>query len=84
MQGLRVGHYTNAAGGTGASVFLFEQPAVGAYWLCGSSPATHELQTLALDAYVTHLNGLALLGGSAYGLGAVAGVMRWLQEQGMV
>ncbi len=81
MQGLRIGHYTNQAQGTGASVFLFEQPAVGAYWLCGSSPATAELDTLALDAHVTHINGLMLTGGSAFGLAASAGMMRWLNEQ---
>jgi L-aminopeptidase/D-esterase-like protein len=82
MLGLRVGHYTNENQGTGASVFLFEKPALAAYWLCGSSPASHELGALELDANVTHINGLALLGGSAFGLSAVSGVMRWLQEQG--
>lgn len=82
MHSLRVGHFTNEAQGTGATVFLFEQPAVGAYWLCGSSPASCELDTLALGAFVTHINGLVLTGGSAFGLGATTGVMRWLSEQG--
>jgi L-aminopeptidase/D-esterase-like protein len=82
MQGLKIGHYTNKRQGTGASVFLFEQPALAAYCLCGSSPASHELGALELDANVTHINGLALLGGSAFGLSAVSGVMRWLHEQG--
>jgi L-aminopeptidase/D-esterase-like protein len=82
MQGLRIGHYTQEIHGTGVSVFLFDRPAVAAYHLCASSPATHELGTLELDANVTHINGLALMGGSAFGLTAVEGVMRWLQEQG--
>ena len=81
MKGLRIGHYTQEDNGTGASVFLFDKPAVGAYCLCGSSPATHELETLDLDTNVTHVDGLALLGGSAFGLASVIGVMRWFQEQ---
>jgi L-aminopeptidase/D-esterase-like protein len=81
MKGLQVGHFTQEAHGTGASVFIFDQPAVGAYCLCGSSPASHELGTLELEANVTHVNGLALLGGSAFGLPAVNGMMHWLMEQ---
>jgi L-aminopeptidase/D-esterase-like protein len=81
MQGLRIGHFTQTSKGTGASVFLFDTPAIGAYYLCGSSPASHELGPLELAANVTHLNGLGLLGGSAFGLNAVAGMMRWLNEE---
>jgi L-aminopeptidase/D-esterase-like protein len=81
MRGLRVGHYTDTVNGTGLSVFLFNPEAVGTYHLCGASPASHELGTLELDANVTHLDGLAFLGGSAFGLGAVSGVMRWFAEQ---
>jgi len=82
MQFLKVGHDTQAEKGTGVSVFLFDKPAVGAYLLCGSSPASHELTTLELDANVSHVDGLAFLGGSAFGLSAVDGVMRWFKEQG--
>ena len=81
MQGLRIGHFTQTEHGTGASVFLFDKPALGAYYLCGSSPASHEIACLDLAANVTHLNGLGLFGGSAFGLNAVAGMMRWLNEQ---
>jgi L-aminopeptidase/D-esterase-like protein len=80
MKGLKIGHFTQAAHGTGASVFLFDTPAIGTYYQCGSSPATHELGPLELGANVTHLNGLALFGGSAFGLTAVSGVMRWLND----
>jgi L-aminopeptidase/D-esterase-like protein len=82
MKGLRVGHDTNAAHGTGVTAFLFDQPAVGAYCVCGSSPATQELPVLDLDTHVTHVDGLLFAGGSALGLSAVAGVQRWLVEQG--
>lgn len=81
MQYLRVGHVTQQEAGTGASVFLFDRPAVGSYLLCGSAPATHELHALEVDATVPHIDGLALLGGSAFGLNAVAGVMQWCNER---
>jgi L-aminopeptidase/D-esterase-like protein len=82
MQSLKIGHSTNTELGTGLTVFLFEQPAVAAYHLCGSSPATRELHTLELDANPTHIDGLVFSGGSALGLGATDGVMRFLLEQG--
>lgn len=80
MHGLKVGHYTNSKQGTGASVFLFDKPAIGAFHLAGSSPATFDLSVLDLAANVTHVDGLALLGGSASGLPAVAGAQQWLSE----
>lgn len=82
MQFLKIGHYTQEQHGTGVTVFLFDKPARGAYLLCGSSPASHELTTLELDANISHVDGLIFLGGSAFGLSAVDGVMRWFKEQG--
>jgi L-aminopeptidase/D-esterase-like protein len=82
MQNLRVGHYSNHEYGTGVSVFLFDKPAKAAYHLCGSAPASHELHVLELENSVTHIDGLALTGGSAYGLSSIEGVMRWLREKG--
>lgn len=81
MQYLKIGHYTEEEHGTGITVFLFDQGALGAYTLCGSAPATHELHTLELDAIVPKVNGLLFSGGSAFGLSAIEGVMRWLKEQ---
>jgi L-aminopeptidase/D-esterase-like protein len=80
MQGLRVGHSTREQEGTGVTAFVFATPAVGAYHLCGSSPAAHELNTMDLDVHVSHINGLVFAGGSAYGLNVAAGAMRWFQE----
>ncbi len=82
MQYLKIGHATNEAHATGVSVFLFDRPAPTAYSLCGASPASHELHVLELDANVPFIDGLAFTGGSAFGLNAVAGVLRWFQEQG--
>ena len=83
MKGLKIGHSTNHVHGTGITVFLFEQAAVGAYWICGSAPATHELVVLDPDNSVPKLYGLVLTGGSAYGLYAAKGVMQYLTERGI-
>lgn len=82
MKSLKIGHVTHSEHGTGLSVFLFNPPAVGAYHICGSSPATRELHTLEPDSNVEEINGLVFTGGSAFGLGAVDGVMHFLNEQG--
>jgi len=81
MKGVRIGHSTQEEHGTGLSVFIFDQSAIGSYCLCGSSPASHELGVLDLEANVTHIDGLLLSGGSAFGLAAVNGMMRWFREQ---
>jgi L-aminopeptidase/D-esterase-like protein len=82
MQNLRVGHCSKHEHGTGISAFLFDKPAQGAYQLCGSSPASHELHVLDMENSVTHVDGLVFTGGSAFGLSVIEGVMRWFQEQG--
>lgn len=81
METYKAGHYTNRQAGTGVSVFLFEHGAVGAYWICGSAPATHELAVLDPDNSVPQLYGLVLSGGSAYGLHSALGVMNYLGER---
>lgn len=83
MDGLKVGHTTNTVNGTGVTVFLFEQPAVGAYFLAGSGPASHELAPLDPETSVQNLHGLVLSGGSAFGLNTASGAMRFLAEQGI-
>lgn len=80
MENLKVGHFSHHENGTGISVFLFEQPATGAYVLSGSGPASHELAPLDPETSVPHLHALVLSGGSAYGLFAAHGVMRYLTE----
>jgi L-aminopeptidase/D-esterase-like protein len=83
MEGLKVGHYTNTDVGTGITVFLMEKSAVGAYWICGAAPASHELAVLDPDNSVPKLHGLVFTGGSAYGLYAAQGVMTYLAELGI-
>lgn len=83
MDGLKIGHFTHEENGTGLSVFLFTQPAVGAYLLCGAGPASLELAPLEPENSVANLHGLVLTGGSAFGLYAAQGVMRYLAERGI-
>ncbi len=83
MKGLKVGHHTQVEHKTGVTVFLFDRPAVGAYTLCGAAPASHEWGVLESEASVDVLHGLVLSGGSAYGLFATQGVMRFLREAGI-
>lgn len=83
MQGLKIGHFTDKNKHTGVSVFLFDKPATGAYLLCGSGPATLELAALEPDMSVSNIHGLLLTGGSAYGIYAAQGVMRYLTEKNM-
>lgn len=81
MDGLKVGHFTDNEKGTGVSVFLFDPEAVGSYVLCGGSPASHELAPLDPEASVSVIHGLLFAGGSAFGLHAAKGVMRFLIEK---
>src|SRR5689334_10465496 len=81
MQNLRVGHYTHFDHATGVSVFVFDHPAPTVYHLCGSAPATRDIHTVEFEANITHIDGLVLLGGSALGLGAADGVVKWLREK---
>lgn len=83
MRNLKIGHYSNLEDGTGLSVFLFESSAIGGYWVCGSAPASHELSALNPDNSVPACHGLVLTGGSAFGLYAASGVMRYLHEKGI-
>lgn len=77
---LKIGHTTLEEKGTGLTVFLFEQLTPCAWWLCGSSPATRDVNVLDADVSIGQANALLFSGGSAYGLGAANGVMQWLLE----
>lgn len=83
VSGLRVGHYTDAAGVTGCTVVLCPQGAVGGVSLRGSAPGTRETDLLRPGTLVQQVHAVLLSGGSAFGLDAAAGVMRYLEEQGI-
>ncbi len=83
VTGIRVGHYTDREGITGCTVVLCEGGAVGGVDVRGSAPGTRETDLLRPMNLVQEVHAVLLTGGSAYGLDAAAGVMRWLEERGV-
>lgn len=83
--GVAVGHATDAEGATGLTVLrpiAAHTPMRGAAAVVGRATATREVHTLAADHLAARVDAILLTGGSAYGLDAAAGVMRWLEEHG--
>ncbi len=83
IPGIRVGHDTNLEAGTGCTVILCDTPAVGGVDVRGGAPATRGTDLLRPMHLVEEVNAVLLTGGSAYGLDAASGVMRYLEEQGV-
>lgn len=81
--GLKVGHYTDLEAATGCTVVLCPSGTVAGVDVRGAAPGTRETDLLDPVNTVQAINALVLTGGSAYGLDAAGGVMRWLEEQGM-
>ncbi len=82
--GIRVGHWTNRRAGTGCTVLL--APAEGAVAACdirGGAPGTRETDLLDAGRLVQRVHAVLLAGGSAFGLDAATGVMRYLEERGI-
>ncbi|MEQ1691139.1 MAG: P1 family peptidase [Gemmatimonas sp.] len=80
--GLSIGHATNVAGATGCTVVRgTEQPFRCAAALIGRASGSRELATCAPEHLVDRTDAILLTGGSAYGLDAAAGVMRWMEER---
>jgi L-aminopeptidase/D-esterase-like protein len=82
VPGIAVGHATDARGVTGCTVVLCEAGAVGGVDVRGAAPGTRETDLLRPECSVEHVNAILLTGGSAFGLDAAAGVMRFLEERG--
>ena len=82
VAGLRVGHFTDARRPTGCTVLLCPQGAVCGVDVRGAAPGTRETDLLRPDNLVEHVHALLLTGGSAFGLDAAGGVVRWLEERG--
>ncbi|WP_218892161.1 P1 family peptidase [Granulicella arctica] len=78
--GLRVGHYTHTDRPTGCTVLICEGGATAGVDVRGSAPGTRETDLLSPTNAVQQVNAIMLSGGSAYGLDAASGVMRYLEE----
>ena len=82
VAGLRVGHCTDTRRPTGCTVILTPEGAVAGVDVRGAAPGTRETELLSPLNAVEHVHALLLSGGSAFGLDAAGGVMRWLDERG--
>src|SRR6476469_383167 len=82
IPGVRVGHFTHSQRPTGCTVVLFDQGAVGGVDVRGSAPGTRETDLLSPLNTVERIDAFLLSGGSAFGLDAASGVMRYLEEHG--
>jgi L-aminopeptidase/D-esterase-like protein len=83
VPGIKVGHATDPVGLTGCTVVLCESGAVGGVDQRGGAPGTRETDLLRPMHLVQKVHGVMLAGGSAFGLAAADGVMRYLTERGV-
>lgn len=83
VAGVRVGHWTDRSGVTGCTVVLPPPGTVGSGEVRGGAPGTRETDLLRPGMLVHEVNAVLLTGGSAFGLAAADGVMRWLEERGV-
>jgi L-aminopeptidase/D-esterase-like protein len=81
VPGIKVGHYTDETNITGCTVILCPPKTVASCDVRGSSPGTRELVALAPEKQMQEIHAILLSGGSAYGLGAANGVMKYLAER---
>jgi L-aminopeptidase/D-esterase-like protein len=80
--GLAVGHATDGEGATGLTVVRGVDGAFrGGAAVLGRATGTRELLTVSPEHLVDRIDAILLTGGSAYGLDAAAGVMRWMEER---
>ena len=83
VAGVRVGHWTDIEARTGCTVVLFPEGTLASGEVRGGAPATREFDLLDPHRLVHRLDAVVLSGGSAFGLAAADGVMRWLEERGV-
>jgi L-aminopeptidase/D-esterase-like protein len=83
VPGIRVGHATDLLGLTGCTVLLCEKGAVAGVEQRGGAPATRETDLLLPLHLVQEVHAVLLAGGSAFGLAAADGVVRYLEERGI-
>ncbi|MHB9091893.1 MAG: P1 family peptidase [Chloroflexota bacterium] len=83
VEGIKVGHLTNAEAATGCTVLLCEDGAVAGVDVRGAAPGTRETALLNPMCAVEKVHAILLTGGSAFGLDAATGVMRFLEEKGI-
>ncbi|MET0542445.1 MAG: P1 family peptidase [Variovorax sp.] len=83
VAGIEAGHFSDTRRPTGCTVILSREGAVGGVDVRGAAPGTRETDLLAPGNLVERVHGVMLAGGSAWGLAAAEGVMRWMEERGV-
>lgn len=81
VPGFLVGHSTDTANATGCTVVLCPPNTRASCEVRGNSPGSRELALLAPEKSMQEVHALLLTGGSAFGLSAADGVVKWLQER---
>lgn len=81
IDGIKVGHYTDPNGATGCTVILMPPGgAIAGIEVRGAAPGTRETDLLKPGTLVNRIHAILLGGGSAFGLAAADGVMKYLEE----
>lgn len=83
VAGIKVGHFTDSRRPTGCTVILTEEGAVAGVDVRGAAPGTRETDLLNPINSVQQVHAIMLAGGSAFGLDAATGAMRYLEEHGI-
>ncbi len=83
IPGVKIGHAQNIKGGSGCTVILCERGACAGVDVRGGGPASRETELLKPINMVEQIHAVMLSGGSAYGLDAGAGAMKYLEEKGI-
>jgi L-aminopeptidase/D-esterase-like protein len=81
VDGVKVGHVTLTERPTGCTVVIFPEGTTGSVDVRGGAPGTRETDLLNPVNMVQIVNAITLSGGSAFGIDAASGVMRWLDER---
>jgi L-aminopeptidase/D-esterase-like protein len=81
VEGIKVGHFTLTERPTGCTAILFKDGTTGGVDVRGGAPGTRETDVLNPVNNVQIVNAITLSGGSAFGLAAADGVMKWLDER---
>ena len=81
VAGIEVGHFTDTRRPTGCTVIITREGAVAGVDVRGAAPGTRETDLLAPGNLVQKVHAIMLAGGSAWGLAAAEGAMRWLEER---
>ncbi|MGA9634897.1 MAG: P1 family peptidase, partial [Solirubrobacterales bacterium] len=79
-EGFAVGHWSDPVGATGCTVVIPPAETRGGVCVHGGGPGTRETDTLRPLANANEANAILITGGSAFGLAAADGVVRWLED----